>query len=301
MITRTVVTAVITLSLSVPLSTATTSAPARPGAHDGDWLLSRQREQQPGLGSWHRPGPANVAALSSLTYVAHRGGSPGHPENSMSALDNAFRGGAAQVLDFDTRMLRDGTLVALHDATLDRTTDRQGPVRALNARQWRQVRLRPRPGAGDEPVERPPTVREVLDRFGGHSVLMLEVKDPRALPELARMIHARGLTRSVFVASRRPAVARAVHRKGLLAQLWRSAGQLRNDRPERWRGFVSLLDVDHRARAGDLRRAVASGIPRVWAHTVNTPADRDRALRLGCQGIVTDLLALLASIPAHRS
>jgi glycerophosphoryl diester phosphodiesterase len=81
---------------------------------------------------------------------------------------------------------------------------------------------------------------------------------------------------------------------GLLTGVWRSAAQARTDRPERWRRVVDVLSVDHRARAVDLRRAAHSGIGRVWAHTIRTPAARDRALRLGCDGVMTDTPRRLA-------
>ncbi len=234
--------------------------------------------------------PVTWDTLPRIVYTAHRGGALEAVENSMSALTTAYERGTAQVIDADTRMLRDGTLVVMHDATLDRTTTSTGPVRALDARQWRDVRLR----VGGE---RPPTVDEVLDRFGGRTVMMLEAKDPDSLGKLARAVHRRGLARSVLVNTNRPDVARRAHHKGLTAQLWRSARQLRTDDPRRWRSFVDVLDVDHRARDADLRRAVRSGIPRVWAHTVNTPKARDRALRLGCDGIITDAPGLLARTP----
>jgi glycerophosphoryl diester phosphodiesterase len=241
------------------------------------------------------PGHLTAAALPRITYVAHRGGAREVPENSMTGLMAAYARGTAQVLDFDTRMLRDGTPVVFHDETLNRTTALGGEVRALDAREWQGVRLRPKDRLpGSWRPERPPTVAEVLDRFGGRIVLMLEAKDPRSLDRLAHLIKARDLTRSVFVNSNDPAVALRVHRLGLLTQLWRSAQQLRTDRPERWRSFVDLLDVDHRARDADLLRAVRSGIPRVWAHTVVTDAQRDRVLRLGCDGVITDAPGRLA-------
>lgn len=246
------------------------------------------------------PGPLTVDALPRVTYVAHRGGAREVPENSMSGLMAAYGRGTAQVLDFDTRVLRDGSPVVMHDATLNRTTFLGGEVRGLDLAEWRGVRLRP--GAslpGSWRAERPPTVAEVLDRFGGRIVLMLEAKDPRGLDRLAALIRARGLLRSVFVNSNDPAVALHAHRLGLLAQLWRSARQLRDDRPERWRSFVDLLDVDVAAADADLTRAVRSGIRRVWAHTVLTPAQRDRALALGCDGIITDAPGRLARHPAR--
>ncbi|MEU5109313.1 MULTISPECIES: glycerophosphodiester phosphodiesterase [unclassified Streptomyces] len=271
MVTRSLLTGIAVLALSVPAAV-------------------------PALPTGRRGGSPTADTLPTITFVAHRGGALEAPENSMSGLTAAFERGAAQVLDFDTRMLRDGTLVVFHDATLDRTTYSSGPVRSLTAAQWRSVRLRPDPRLpGAWRPEAPPTVGEALDRFGGRRVLTVEAKDPDSLPRLAAMIHERGLTRSVFVNSNRVEVARQVHRLGLLTQLWRSAPQLREDRPDGWRGFVDLLDVDYRARPEDLRRAVRSGIRRVWAHTVNTPEARDRMLRLGCGGIITDAPTLLTT------
>ncbi|MGW3935615.1 glycerophosphodiester phosphodiesterase [Streptomyces phaeochromogenes] len=247
-------------------------------------------------------GPLTVAALPRIVQTAHRGGAREVPENSMSGLVAAYERGTAQVLDLDTRILRDGTMVVMHDATLNRTTYMGGPVDALDRRDWEGVRLRPKDGLpGGWRSERPPTLAEVLDRFGGRVVLMLEAKDPRSLPTLAAMIRSRGLTRSVLVNSNHPAVAWRAHRMGLVSQLWRSARQMRTDRPERWRSFVDVLDVDHMARDRDLVRAVRSGVPRVWAHTVVTPAQRDRALALGCDGIITDAPGRLARAGGQRA
>ncbi|GAA2312534.1 glycerophosphodiester phosphodiesterase family protein [Streptomyces kunmingensis] len=246
--------------------------------------------------------PLSVDSLPPIVYTAHRGGALEVPENSMSGLTAAFARGTAQILDFDTRMLRDGTLVVMHDATLDRTTYSRGPVGALDRVHWLGVRLRPVPSLpGLWLPERPPTVAEVLDRFGGRTVLMLEAKDPPSLDGLARLIRARGLTRSVLVNSNSPAVAARAHRLGLVTQLWRSARQMRTDRPELWAGHVDVLDMDHAARDTDLLRAVRSGVPRVWAHTVNTPYDRERVLRLGCDGVITNAPGLLATTPAASS
>ncbi|MBA4864789.1 glycerophosphodiester phosphodiesterase [Streptomyces sp. PSKA54] len=241
--------------------------------------------------------PLTIDALPRVVYTAHRGGALEVPENSMSGLMATYRRGSAHALDVDTRMLRDGTVVAMHDATLDRTTRAKGPVRGLTLGEWQKVRLRPDPKLpGHWRAERPPTVAEVLDRLGGHVVLMLEAKDPDSLDTLARMIRTRGLIRSVLVNSNDPEVARRAHRLGLVSQLWRSHKQMRTDRPERWASFVDVLDVDYRARDSDLVRAVRSGIPRVWAHTVNTREQRDRVLRLGCNGVITDAPTLLTGV-----
>ncbi|MCX5334587.1 glycerophosphodiester phosphodiesterase [Streptomyces sp. NBC_00140] len=244
------------------------------------------------------PGPLTVDSLPRVTYVAHRGGAREVPENSLTGLMAAYGRGTAHVLDFDTRMLSDGTLVVMHDPLLNRTTYLGGEVQKLNVREWQGVRVRPKASLpGSWRSERPPTVAQVLDLLGGRLVLMLEAKDPRSVAPLAALLRSRGLTRSVFVNSNDPALARRAHRMGLLTGLWRSAQQLRTDRPERWRSFVDVLDVDYKARDADLVRAVNSGVRRVWAHTVVTSEQRDRVLGLGCDGVITDTPGRLAGAP----
>ncbi|MEU7313241.1 glycerophosphodiester phosphodiesterase family protein [Streptomyces sp. NPDC007083] len=240
-----------------------------------------------------------LSRLSGTTVTAHRGGALEVPENSMQGMTATRRRGYAHVLDADIRRLRDGTLVAMHDDTLDRTTDQHGKVGALDWKAWQKVRLTPKRSLpGTWRPERPPAAREILDRFGGDILLMLELKDPEGLPRLARLIRERQLTRSVLVESNDPRVAAAAHEEGLLTAVWRSARQAAGDRPERWKDFVTMLSIDHRATAGDVRRAVRSGITYVWSHTVNTRAARDRMLKLGCEGIVTDRPGSLAPVGA---
>ncbi|WP_431044722.1 glycerophosphodiester phosphodiesterase [Streptomyces sp. P1-3] len=267
--------------LTVALSTATTGATS-PAERSG---------------AARPPAPARLA---KVTYTAHRGGALEVPENSMSGLVATFERGQADVLDVDSRVLRDGTLAVIHDSTLDRTTYATGAVTELTLAQWRKVLLRPDPSLpGPWRPEPPPTVEDVLERFGGHTQLVVELKDPAGLPALARMIRDRGLTRSVYINTNAPGVARKAHDLGLLTQLWRSHAQMRDDDPAAWRGYVDVLDVEHRARDADVRRAVKSGIRRVWAHTVNIPQERDRMLRLGCTGVITDAPGLMVRTPVR--
>jgi glycerophosphoryl diester phosphodiesterase len=77
------------------------------------------------------------SALSTLLsgrpkVIAHRGGSRLRPENTMAAFTHALELGV-DALECDVHLSRDGEPVIIHDATLDRTTDRTGPVSALTA------------------------------------------------------------------------------------------------------------------------------------------------------------------------
>ncbi|GHJ18467.1 hypothetical protein TPA0909_00810 [Streptomyces albus] len=83
-------------------------------------------------------------------------------------------------------------------------------------------------------------------------------------------------------------MAERAHGLGLLTAVWRSAAQARPRPPGPLAADVTMLSVDHRTKARHVRRAVRSGITYVWSHTVNSRAARDRMLRLGCEGFVTD-------------
>jgi glycerophosphoryl diester phosphodiesterase len=69
---------------------------------------------------------------------AHRGGARLAPENTMAAIDNGMALGS-DGLEIDVHLAADGTAVVIHDPTLDRTTDRTGPVSALTAAELARV------------------------------------------------------------------------------------------------------------------------------------------------------------------
>jgi glycerophosphoryl diester phosphodiesterase len=102
--------------------------------------------------------------------IGHRGGRNLWPENSLSG----FRKLAAmpvEGVEFDVHLTGNGELLVIHDPTLDRTTDRTGPVAALKAGEHRAVRLR------DSDGDAIPTLDEVLEIFkAGTMELHVELK-----------------------------------------------------------------------------------------------------------------------------
>ena len=67
--------------------------------------------------------------------VAHRGHSIAYPENTMEAYRKAIELGV-EMIECDVNITRDGKLVMIHDATLDRTTNGSGLVSSVT---WDQI------------------------------------------------------------------------------------------------------------------------------------------------------------------
>ena len=70
--------------------------------------------------------------------IAHRGASGHAPENTMAAFRRAVELGAT-FIETDLRLSRDARFVAIHDATLDRTTNGRGLVRDFTLEQLREL------------------------------------------------------------------------------------------------------------------------------------------------------------------
>lgn len=67
--------------------------------------------------------------------VAHRGHSIAYPENTLEAYRKAIELGV-EMIECDVNITRDGTLVMLHDPTLERTTTGAGHVSAAT---WEEI------------------------------------------------------------------------------------------------------------------------------------------------------------------
>jgi glycerophosphoryl diester phosphodiesterase len=76
-----------------------------------------------------RPWPASFA---------HRGASAQAPENTLEAFRLAVEAGAGG-LELDIRLTRDGEVVVIHDATVDRVTDGSGAVAGMTLDEVRRL------------------------------------------------------------------------------------------------------------------------------------------------------------------
>jgi glycerophosphoryl diester phosphodiesterase len=235
--------------------------------------------------------------------IAHRGSSSEAPENTLPSFEAAVRRGA-DAIELDVRLTADGAPVVIHDATLDRTTDRTGPVAALTLAELRAVdagwRFTPDLGrthpyrGGDARV---PTLGEVLWALPRLTILV-EIKEPSAQEAVRRVLVQEDAAARCVVASEHreallafdgPPFARGASAAEITALYWATLVRRRIPNP----GYRMLsVPLRHRGLPVPTSRFVAAAranacAVHVW--TVDSPDTARRLWRRGVSGIVTNV------------
>ncbi|MFE9903550.1 glycerophosphodiester phosphodiesterase [Streptomyces achromogenes] len=122
--------------------------------------------------------------------IGHRGVMGVEPENTLRSFVAAQRAGL-DLIELDLHLSKDGALVVMHDAEVDRTTDGSGPIAEKTLAELRALDA----GRG----ERVPVFEEVLEAV--RAPLQAEIKDVAAARALAEVMRARDLTARVEVSS----------------------------------------------------------------------------------------------------
>jgi glycerophosphoryl diester phosphodiesterase len=107
--------------------------------------------------------------------IAHRGASGYAPENTFAAFRKALAMGAG-FIETDLQLSRDARFVALHDPTVNRTTNGQGAVHDLTLAELRKLDAGSWFGS-EFAGERIPTIEEILEFAKKHDIVFyLELK-----------------------------------------------------------------------------------------------------------------------------
>ena len=110
-----------------------------------------------------------------MLVIAHRGASGYAPENTLAAFRRAVALGAS-FIETDLQLSRDARFVAIHDESVDRTTNGKGRVHDLTLSELRRLDAGSWFGSefGSEQI---PTLEEILDFSKKHDVVFyLELK-----------------------------------------------------------------------------------------------------------------------------
>jgi glycerophosphoryl diester phosphodiesterase len=218
--------------------------------------------------------------LNFLT-IGHRGVMGIEPENTLRSFVAAERAGL-DLIELDLHLSKDGALVVMHDAEVDRTTDGAGPIAEKTLAELRALDA----GRG----ERVPTIEEVLDTVGPALPIQAEIKDVAAARALAEVMTRRDLVARVEVLSFHDEALAEIHTLLPEVATVLVASDLGPDIVPRAQAVgARLVSLDLTRISLDLvRRCHAAGIA-VMAWTVNSQQDWALARALGLDGAATDL------------
>jgi glycerophosphoryl diester phosphodiesterase len=226
-----------------------------------------------------------IADERAITIHAHRGDWTNAPENTLAAVRDAIAAGADYV-ETDVQLSKDDVLVVAHDSDFSRLGGVAKRVWELTYEEIRAIPL----GAG----EFTPTFDALLAETKGRAKVNIELKhygdhQPGLAGKVVDAVRARGMLDQVVI--------QCLEYEPLL--------EVRRLAPEVPVGYLlsfnarapSRLDVDflsveqNRLDRTFLVKAHRRG-QQVYAWTVNTAEDLERALDSGVDGVITDDCAL---------
>lgn len=236
--------------------------------------------------------------MTSPLVIAHRGLPVLAPENTIPSFLMAVQEGATWV-ELDLRMTADGTLVVLHDATVQRTTDGHGAVHALTFETLRTfdagTRYHP-----DFAGTRIPSFRELCESLPASIGMDIELKAPPRGGSLSTDHFTRTLVSELREFGRTDTVVLSSFSLSILRQLRTLDSRLRlgyldHGRvglPQRLEELLDFKVEWYIRNILTLTRGIAETVQQrnltLASFTVNSPRAWKKARELGVSCIITD-------------
>ena len=231
--------------------------------------------------------------LPPVMRIAHRGGAGLGPENTLAAVEQALEVGV-DLVEIDIHLTADGHAVAIHDRTVDRTTDGSGAVdmltlgevRRLDAGGWFDSAFR---------RERIPTLEEVLDLMDKRALLLVEAKTEEAAERAVAVVRSLRAQSYVVIQSFLGTAVRVVNRldrriptaflmTGSEAALRRKTGVVKRV----LKLGANALSLRYTAARPDLVEIFLSRAMGFWVWTVDREEDMRKMVEMGVGGIITN-------------
>ena len=233
-----------------------------------------------------------LSVPTQFRIIAHRGASGYAPENTLAAFRRAVAMGVSEV-EFDIQLSKDGALVVIHDATLDRFGFPNRAVAEMTLAELKSLDMGSWFDGGGFAGERIVTVSEIFDAFGERFVYHAEIKAPsHALADdLLALVEDRGYRDRVIVTSFDYDILLYVRAQAPAQRV----GWLVSE------GGFSVENVEKAVAAGffqfcprademtpDRVADAKSRIPEIRAHGVKTKADVAQAVAAECDGMTVN-------------
>lgn len=251
-----------------------------------------------------------IQQQQQVANVAHRGASGHAPENTMAAFEKGFEM-KSDYIEIDVQMTEDGELIAIHDTTVDRTTDGSGYVGDFTLEEIQQL------DAGswfDEEFagEQVPTFEEILDTYRGKIGMLIELKSPALYPGIEEKVADALIERNMHRPNNDKIIIQSFNHEsvqtskellpniphGVLAGMtW---GDVTDEQLEEFATYADYFNPNRNIVDHDLVERVHRSGMEIYAYTVRAQGQADKLFAAGVDGIITDFPEYVNDFPGQK-
>lgn len=211
--------------------------------------------------------------------IGHRGAKAYEPENTILSFKRALELGVNAV-ELDVRRTKDGEIVVIHDAEVDRTTNGKGLVSDLTLSEIKNL--------STDKGEKIPTLEEALDFLNRKVKILIEVKEVGIEEKVLDIVRRRGLEDNVIIISFHEEVLKRVRE---LSETIKT-GLIYVKHKDPIGAAISLkaqyiLPMYKFIYSYLVKKAHEKGL-KVIAWTINTPEEAHKFAGMGVDGIASD-------------
>ena len=235
--------------------------------------------------------------MSDVVFIAHRGASGrGHsPENTLPAFKKAISMGV-DCVECDVHCTKDSQVVAIHDATLNRTTNMKGAVVDMTLEEIKKADA----GAWFSNVFSGvciPTLSELLEITKGKVINVIEIKPENIAEKVVQEVEKAGAVEEVILQSFYPKVVKDVQKfNPKLPRALLIGGQLPVSRISSIMSLIqqalevgaTTLNVSSRIVTQNLIKEVHKRAMSIWAWTVDDETEIKGLIDMGIDGITSN-------------
>lgn len=227
---------------------------------------------------------------SQTLSIAHRGGGGNWPEMTLYAYQQAVQYKGLSGMEVSVHLSKDGVLVCSHDPDTKRVGSKDLTIASTPWSELSQVMIQPKntddPSQPSRPITR---LDELLEWWPASMPLWIEPKVHSAVAPLQKILATAKASTIVWKQPINMKNFVYAHHQG-----WRTWGYvLDGPRQQAYaQKLASSNDIDmlgawSNCTDDEVRGVVrAAGDKPTFMWQINTAADRDRALRLGCRGLM---------------
>ncbi|MED3126664.1 glycerophosphodiester phosphodiesterase [Bacillus wiedmannii] len=244
-----------------------------------------------------------INQLNHIKNIAHRGASAYAPEHTIAAykLGQQLRG---DYIEIDLQMTKDGHLVAMHDETVNRTTNGTGLVKEHTLEEIKQLNVgsffnEKHPSLAKKEFEgaKVPTLEEIIETFGHNANYYIETKSPDEYPgmeeKLLEIIKHYEISDKVIIQSFSEASLQKIHSIDVnipLVQLlpYKKAAQLTELEIKKYKTYCIGLGMNYKYIDSAYVKKIQKYGLEVHPFTVDNETDMKKLLLWGVDGMFTN-------------